>query len=95
MGEPERASAPRLRRRDLGWFLIAASLPVPWVAAYQLGLGTHPEVRLVGSYEPRMVGSIGIGVRKGDGDLLARVNQSLARLKANGTIDRILGGWDL
>jgi cation:H+ antiporter len=44
MEEPERASAPRLRRRDLGWFLIAASLPVPWVAAYQLGgLGIPPE----------------------------------------------------
>jgi polar amino acid transport system substrate-binding protein len=81
--------------RDVGVGRIEAGFGDHPIAAYQLGLGTHPEVRLVRSYEPRMVGSIGIGVRKGDGDLMARVNQSLARLKANGTIDRILAGWDL
>jgi polar amino acid transport system substrate-binding protein len=42
-----------------------------------------------------MVGSIGIGVRKGDGELLARINESLARLKGNGTIDKILAAWQL
>jgi polar amino acid transport system substrate-binding protein len=66
--------------------------------AYQLGLGTHPplkEVRLVSSYEPRLVGSIGIGVRKGDRELLGRINQSLARLKAKGTIAKIVSEWKL
>jgi cation:H+ antiporter len=34
----------RLRRRDLVWFLVAASLPVPWLAAYHVGgLGLPPE----------------------------------------------------
>lgn len=37
MGKNERPDPPRVRRRDLGWFVIAAFLPVPWVAAYQLG----------------------------------------------------------
>ena len=43
MQEPATQDAPRLRRRDLGWFLVAAFLPVPWVVAYQLGgLGLPP-----------------------------------------------------
>jgi polar amino acid transport system substrate-binding protein len=81
--------------RDVGVGRIEAGFGDHPIAAYQLGLGTHPDVRLVRSYEPRMVGSIGIGVRKGDGELLARINESLARLKGNGTIDKILAAWQL
>lgn len=34
----------RPRRRDLGWFVVAAAMPVPWAVAYQLGgLGIPPE----------------------------------------------------
>jgi polar amino acid transport system substrate-binding protein len=81
--------------RDVGVGRIEAGFGDHPIVAYQLGLGTHPEVRLVTSYEPRIVGSIGIGVRKGDKELLGRINESLARLKANGTLDRILAGWEL
>ena len=34
-------------------------------------------------------------VRKSDGELLQKVNASLAKLKANGTIDKILAKWGL
>jgi polar amino acid transport system substrate-binding protein len=81
--------------RDVGVGRIEAGFGDHPIVAYQLGLGTHPEVRLVRSYKPRIVGSIGIGVRKGEGELLGRINQSLARLKADGTIAKILAGWDL
>jgi len=81
--------------RDVSVGRIEAGFGDHPIVAYQLGLGTHPDVRLVSSYEPRIVGSIGIGVRKEDGELLQRINESLARLKANGTIDRILAGWKL
>ena len=39
------------------------------------------------------VGSVGIGVRKGEAALLGKINASLAKLKANGTIDKILEKW--
>jgi cation:H+ antiporter len=40
----EHAPRRRLRKRDLGWFVLAAALPVPWLAAYHLGgLGLPPE----------------------------------------------------
>ncbi len=81
--------------RDVGVGRIEAGFGDHPIVVYQLGLGTHPQARLVRGYEPRMVGSIGIGVRKGDEELLARINESLARLKANGTFDKILADWQL
>lgn len=81
--------------RDVGVGRIEAGFGDHPIVAHQLGLGTHPEVRLVRSYESRIVGSIGIGVRKGEQELLGRINESLARLKGNGTLERILAGWQL
>ena len=34
-------------------------------------------------------------VHKGDSELLAKINASLAKLKANGTVDKILDKWGL
>ena len=81
--------------RDVGVGRIEAGFGDHPIVVYQLGLSTHPEVRRVESYEPRIVGSIGIGVRKGDEELLAEINASLVRLKADGTLDRILAEWQL
>ena len=42
-----------------------------------------------------MAGSVGIGVRKTDTELLKKINVSLAKLNANGTVDKILTKWSL
>ena len=47
------------------------------------------------SYKPIVIGSVGIGVRKSDQELLRKINASLARLKADGTVGRILEKWGL
>jgi polar amino acid transport system substrate-binding protein len=65
------------------------------IVAYHLAQGTYPEVHLVRSYKPKFVRSIGIGVRKTDKELLAKINKSLAKLKADGTTDRILADWKI
>src|SRR3982750_4892111 len=65
------------------------------ILAYNLKQGGFPEVRLVDGYKPVTVGSVGIGVRKGEAALLGKINASLAKLKANGTIDKILDKWGL
>ncbi|HXL29745.1 MAG TPA: transporter substrate-binding domain-containing protein, partial [Bradyrhizobium sp.] len=51
--------------------------------------------RLVESYKPTIVGTVGIGVRKADQELLQKINASLAKLKANGAVDKILDKWGL
>jgi polar amino acid transport system substrate-binding protein len=65
------------------------------ILAYNLKLGGFPDVRLVETYKPTVIGSVGIGVRKGEAELLNKINTSLAKLKANGTVDKILGKWGL
>jgi polar amino acid transport system substrate-binding protein len=63
------------------------------ILAYNLKQGGFPEARIVESYKPSTVGSVGIGVRKGDTELLNKINASLAKLKANGTTTKILEKW--
>src|SRR5437016_3995329 len=65
------------------------------ILAYNVQQGNFPDLRLVKSFKSTIVGSIGIGVRKTDADLLKKVNMSLAKLKANGTVDKILAKWGL
>src|SRR2546421_7363834 len=65
------------------------------ILAYNVQLGNFPDLRLVKSFKSTIVGSIGIGVRKTDADLLQKVDTSLAKLKANGTVDKILAKWGL
>lgn len=63
------------------------------ILAFNVKQGNFPDLRLVSSFKSTIVGSIGIGVRKTDSELLKKVNDSLAKLKANGTIDKILAKW--
>jgi len=65
------------------------------ILAYNLKQGGFPEARIVESYVPTVIGSVGIGVRKGDAELLGKINTSLAKLKANGTVEKILAKWGL
>jgi polar amino acid transport system substrate-binding protein len=69
-----------------------ADLPI---LAYNLKQGAFGDVRLVDSYKPVTVGTVAIGVRKTDQELLGKINASLAKLKANGTLDKILDRWGL
>jgi polar amino acid transport system substrate-binding protein len=65
------------------------------ILAYNLKQGGFPEVRLIESYKPTIIGSVGIGVRKADQELLGKINTSLAKLKQNGTVAKILDKWGL
>jgi polar amino acid transport system substrate-binding protein len=69
-----------------------ADLPI---LAYNLKQGAFGDVRLVDSYKPVNIGTVAIGIRKTDQELLGKVNASLAKLKANGTLDKILDKWGL
>jgi polar amino acid transport system substrate-binding protein len=65
------------------------------IVAYNLKQGGFPEVRIVDSYKPTIIGSVGIGVRKADQELLGKINASLKKLKENGTVAKILDKWGL
>jgi len=63
------------------------------ILAYNLKQGNFADVRLVDSYKPVTVGTVAIGVRKSDTELLAKINASLAKLKKSGAIAKILEKW--
>jgi len=81
--------------RDVNTGRLKAGFADYPILAYNIKLGGFPEVRLVDTYKPTVVGSVAIGVRKGDADLLGKINASLAKLKANGELDKILDKWGL
>ena len=81
--------------RDVNTGRLKAGFADYPILAYNLKQGLFPEVRLVESYKPTVVGSVGIGVRKSDQDLLKKIDASLAKLKANGTVAKILDKWGL
>ncbi len=81
--------------RDVNTGRLKAGFADYPILAYNLKQGGFPEVRLVESYKPTVVGAVGIAVRKSDQDLLQKINASLVKLKANGAVDKILDKWGL
>jgi len=79
--------------RDVNAGRLKAGLADYPILAYNLKQGGFAEVKLVDSYKPATVGTVAIGIRKSDTELLGKLNASLAKLKANGTIARILEKW--
>jgi len=65
------------------------------IVAYQISQGVHKDVRMVKGIKPILTVDIGMAVRKGDTDKLEKLNKSLAKLKADGTMDQILSKWGL
>jgi len=65
------------------------------VLAYQLAQNVSLRARLVTTYEPRLTANVGVAVRKSDADLLKKINEALAKLHAEGTIERITEKWNL
>lgn len=65
------------------------------IIAYNLKSGNFPNAHLVGSYKPVVVGSVGLGVRKDDTALLAKLNAGLTKIKESGELAKILEKWGL
>jgi len=81
--------------RDVNTGRLKAGFADYPILAYNLKQGLFPDVRLVTSFKPTIVGSIGIGVRKSDTELLGKINAALARLQADGMVKNILAKWGL
>lgn len=81
--------------RDVNAGRVGAGFADFPIVAYNLQLGRFPDVRLVKSYKATIPGSVAIGLRKADTELMGKINTSLAKLKANGTMAKILAKWGL
>jgi polar amino acid transport system substrate-binding protein len=63
--------------------------------AYRLRGNTHPELKIVDSYSPIQEVKLAFAVQKGNADLLAKLNASLTKLQADGTVKSIASKWGL
>lgn len=81
--------------RDVNAGRIKAGFADYPIVAYNLQQGNFSDTRLVKSYKSTMTGSIGIGVRKGETELLKKINTALAAMQADGTVKKILAKWGL
>jgi polar amino acid transport system substrate-binding protein len=81
--------------RDVSLGRIKAGFGDAPILKYQLSQNAALKAKLVPTYEPKMTGSVGIGVRKTDQELLKKINASLAKLQTNGAIEKILVKWSL
>lgn len=81
--------------RDVNAGRIKAGFADYPIVAYNLQQGNFGETRIVKSYKATMAGSIGIGVRKGETELLKKINTALAAMQADGTVKKVLAKWGL
>ncbi|WP_347554253.1 ABC transporter substrate-binding protein [Robbsia sp. KACC 23696] len=65
------------------------------IAGYALSQGRFPNLRMVTSYKPTIVGSLGFATNKDNPALLARIDAAVTKLKADGTIAAILKKWGM
>lgn len=81
--------------RDVGLGRLKAGFGDAPIVRYQLSQRKDSGAKIVETYEPKMDGFVGIGVRKGDKELLAKINAGLAKIKSSGKLDEILKKWNL
>ncbi|MCQ4271410.1 MULTISPECIES: ABC transporter substrate-binding protein [Pseudomonas] len=65
------------------------------VMRYTVKQSGAKDLHVAEDYQKQIRIAIGIAVRKGNADLLARVNKGIAELKADGTLDGILKKWEI
>lgn len=74
---------------------IRAAVVGSLTAAYEQHLGHFQNLRIVKSYRPLITGPDALGVRKTDGELLKKINTSLDKLNANGTMSSIFAKYGI
>lgn len=65
------------------------------IMAHFLAKGQFSNLKLVPSYQPVVPGEIAVAVPQGNADLLAKVNDGIAKIKASGELDDLVQKWNL
>lgn len=65
------------------------------VMLYTVQQSGSSKLRVVDDYQKQIRIAIGVAVRKGNSELLERVNGGVRKIKADGTLDAILAKWNV
>lgn len=80
--------------RDVALGRITAAFNDYPVWKAQEAAGTLQGCRVVDGFMPLRRVPIAFGVKKGNAELLSKINDGLAKIKADGTLDKILKKWN-
>lgn len=80
--------------RDIALGRLDAAFGDGPVVAYQVRQ-VGARVRLVDTYQPVIATDIALVVKKGDAQMLARLNAAIGKLREDGTLRAILAKWDV
>lgn len=81
--------------RDLALGRIKAALADQPIVAYQMRQNVFQGVKLSESYKATNVGDVCLVMRKGDTNMLSRVNKAIATIKADGTLAKVVQKWGI
>ena len=81
--------------RDVQLGRIKAGFADDPIVRYRLGQDKNATVKVVNTYEPRVVGDVALGVKKGNKELLDKLNAGIAKLKASGRVQALQEKWGL
>jgi polar amino acid transport system substrate-binding protein len=79
--------------RDVALGRIKAGFGDHPIIAYQLQTNPNPQLRLVAEYQPSVTGQVCFVVRKGDTEMLEKLNAGIRKIKTDGTLSQIVHKW--
>lgn len=81
--------------RDIALGRLEAGFGDGPVVTYQVNASASKQVRVVDTYESLLATDIAIAVKKGDAELLAKVNQAIGKIRSSGELGQILTKWNV
>lgn len=81
--------------RDLALGRIKAGVGDQPIIAYQIQQKTFQGVKLAADYQSTNVGDVCLVVRKGDTELLGRINKAIKIIKDDGSLKQIIDKWGI
>lgn len=81
--------------RDVELGRIAAGFADEPIMRYRLSRADSAPIKLVATYEPFYVGQVALAVRKGNVELLEKLNAGITKIKNSGTLEALQKKWGL
>lgn len=81
--------------RDVELGRIAAGFADGPIMRHRLSGKSDATIKLVETYEPFYVGQVAMAVKKGNAELLGKLNAGIEKIKASGTLEELQTKWGL
>ncbi len=81
--------------RDVELGRIAAGFADEPIMRHRLSRNDAATIKLVETYEPFYVGQVALAVKKGNAELLAKLNAGIEKIKASGKLEELQTKWGL